>query len=72
MSDPTKPELTLRELLAKAAAQAVERGLDVDAFMRGAWTAYVEARPGFREFLEEQQLRAQLDALRAAGQIAQA
>ena len=72
MSDPIKPELTMRELLAKAAAQAVERGLDVDAFMRGAWSAYVEARPGFREYLEEQQLRAQLDALRAAGHIAKA
>jgi hypothetical protein len=60
------------ELLAKAAALCVEHGLDLEAWMRGAWTSYVEARPGFREYLEEQQLKGQLDELRKAGRVGQA
>lgn len=38
-------------LLAAAAALCVEHGLDVDTFMHGAWDAYVEARPGMRDYL---------------------
>jgi hypothetical protein len=71
VSDQNKPE-TVTQLLERAAALAVERDLDLDAFMRGAWSAYVDARPGFREQLEEKALRSQIDALRQAGQIAQA
>ena len=71
MPDQNNPE-TVTQLLERAAALAVERELDLDAFMRGAWAAYVEARPGYREFLEEQALRTRIDALRQAGQIAQA
>lgn len=60
------------DLLAQAAILCVHHGLDVDAFMRGAWSAYVEARPGLRDYLEEMQLREQLDELRKAGRIGEA
>ncbi len=60
------------ELLRQAAELCVENGVDVDTFMRGAWSTYVEARPGMREYIEDLQLRAQLDELRRAGLIAEA
>ena len=65
---PTKTK-TWEDLLDEA---AVGCDVEVDAFVRGAWAAYVDARPGMRERLEEAQLRAQLDELRKSGQIAQA
>ncbi|MGN6106430.1 MAG: hypothetical protein ACTHU0_15095 [Kofleriaceae bacterium] len=72
-NDPSKPWTTeVGDLLAQAANLCVEHGLDVDAFMRGAWTAYVESRPGMRDYLEEMQLRSQLEELREAGRIGQA
>ena len=71
MAEQNKPE-TVTQLFQRAAALAVERDLDLDAFMRGAWQAYVDGRPGLREQLEDQALRQQLDELRAAGQIAKA
>jgi hypothetical protein len=60
------------DLLAQAATLCVEHGLDVESFMRGAWSAYVESRPGMKEYLEEMQLRQQLDELRKVGRIAEA
>jgi hypothetical protein len=60
------------ELLAEAAALGVENDLELEAWMRSAWTAYVEARPGYREFLEETHLRQQLEEWREAGRVAQA
>lgn len=60
------------DLLSHAAALCVEHGLDMDSFMRGAWSAYVESRPGMREELEEQQLRGQLDELRKLGRLGEA
>jgi hypothetical protein len=60
------------ELLSRAAAMCAEHGIDLDTFMRIAWNAYVEARPGFREYLEELQLAAQIDQLRRAGKLAEA
>jgi hypothetical protein len=60
------------DLLAQAAELCVENGLDVDTFMKGAWTAYVEARPGLRDYLEEMQLRNQLDELRKLGRVGEA
>lgn len=60
------------ELLAQAANLCVEHGLDVDAFLTGAWSAYVEARPGLREYLEEIHLRGQLDELRKQGRLGEA
>jgi len=40
--------------------------------MKGAWSAYIDARPGLREQLEEMQLKNQLDELRKAGRIGEA
>jgi len=60
------------DLLAQAAILCVENGIDVDAFMKGAWSAYVEARPGLRDYLEEMQLRNQLDELRKLDRIPKA
>lgn len=60
------------DLLAQAASLCVEHGLDVESFMRGAWSAYVESRPGMKEYLEEMQLRQQLDELRKGGRIGEA
>ncbi len=71
--EPAKPwPAVVSELLAKAAALCVDHGVDLEQFMRGAWTAYVEGRPGYREFLEEQELIGQLEELRNAGKIGQA
>lgn len=39
-------------LLAQAAILSVEHDLDADTFIKGAWSAYVEARPGMSEHLE--------------------
>jgi hypothetical protein len=44
----------------------------MDPFVRGASAAYLDARPGLREFLEEQELTARLEALRQAGRIGSA
>lgn len=60
------------QLLTHAAALCVEHGVDVDGFVRGAWSAYVESRPGMREQLEEMQLRDQLDEIRKAGRMGEA
>jgi hypothetical protein len=60
------------DLLAQAAMLCVEHGLDVDTFMKGAWSAYIEARPGLRDYLEEIQLRTQLDELRKLGRMGEA
>jgi hypothetical protein len=68
VTEPTKTR-TWEDLLDEAAKGC---DVEVDAFVRGAWAAYLDARPGMRERLEEQQLRAQLDELRKHGQIAQA
>ena len=40
-------------LLAQAAIISVEHDLDADTFIKGAWSAYVEARPGMHEHLEK-------------------
>jgi hypothetical protein len=60
------------QLLQQAAALCIEHGIDVDAYMNGAWSAYVETRPGMRDQLEEAQLIAQLDELRKLGRLSQA
>jgi hypothetical protein len=60
------------DLLAQAAILCIENGLDVDAFMKGAWSAYVEARPGLRDYIEEMQLRTQLEEIRKLGRMAEA
>jgi hypothetical protein len=60
------------QLLTRAAILCVQHGIDIDAYMSGAWAAYVEARPGMRSQLEELQLRDQLEELRKLGRIGQA
>ena len=60
------------ELLARAAELCVEHDVDMDPFVRGAYSAYLAARPGLREHLEEQQLKATLDEMRKSGRIASA
>jgi hypothetical protein len=65
-------QVEVGRLLSQAAALCVEQGVDVDSFMKGAWSAYLEARPGMRDYLEEIQLRDQLDEIRKAGRMGQA
>lgn len=71
MLDPkeTKWQTEVGDLLTQAASLCVEHGLDVDTFLTGAWSAYVEARPGLREYLEELQIRNQLEELRKQGRL---
>ncbi len=70
IDDPSKPwHAEVGDLLVQAAILCVEHGLDVDTFLKGAWSAYVESRPGMREYIEEMQLRAQLDELRKLGRM---
>ena len=72
-AEPAKPwTAQLEELLAQAAALGARHGVDADAFMKGAWTAYIDARPGLREQLEEMQLKTQLDELRKQGRMGEA
>ena len=60
------------QFLTQAAELCVEHGVDLESFMKGAWSAYVETRPGMRDYLEEMQLRDQLDELRKMGHMGQA
>ena len=60
------------QFLTQAAELCVEHGVDLESFMRGAWSAYVETRPGMRDHLEEMQLRDQLDEIRKLGHMGQA
>ena len=65
-------QVEIRRLLSQAAALCVEQGVDLDSFMKGAWSAYLEARPGMRDYLEEIQLRDQLDEIRKLGRMGEA
>lgn len=65
-------QVEVGQLLQRAAALCTEHGVEVDAYMSGAWSAYVEARPGLREQLEEAQLRDQLEELRRLGHMGEA
>jgi hypothetical protein len=60
------------DLLMQAAVLSVKHGVELDGFMQGAWSAYVESRPGMRDYLEEMQLRDQLDEIRKLGKMADA
>lgn len=59
-----------RELLADAARASLDAELSLEDFMRAAWLAFTEARPGLRAYLEDQAVRAQLAELRERGQVA--
>ena len=65
----TQPNTGWQALLDQAARDFEG---DMDSFLRSAWFAYLQARPGMREYLEELQLLQQLERMREAGQIAQA
>jgi hypothetical protein len=65
-------QLAVNVLLNQAATLCVQHGVDVDAFMNGAWSCYVEAQPGMRQRLEEDHLRSQLEELRKLGRLAAA
>jgi hypothetical protein len=71
-SEVTTPGRELSALLSRAGKLAAAMGVELDAWMRAAWSAYVDARPGLREHLEDMQLIAQLTALRESGRIGQA
>ena len=60
------------ELLARAAKLCADNGAEMDSFVSGAASAYLEARPGMREYLEEMELRATLEKMRERGRIATA
>jgi hypothetical protein len=60
------------QLLTQAAMLCVENDVDLENFMKGAWSAYVESRPGMRDYLEEMQLREQLEEIRKLGHMAEA
>jgi len=60
------------QLLTQAAILCIQHDLDIDAYMSGAWAAYVEARPGMRNQIEELHLRDQLEELRRLGRMGQA
>jgi len=62
-------DIVVSRLLEQAAIMCVEHGVDVDSFMNGAWSAYVESRPGMRAQLEETQLREHLTELRKLGRV---
>lgn len=66
------PARELATLLSRAGALAASMGISLDAWMKDAWSAYVDARPGLREHLEDMQLIAQLNELRQNGRIGQA
>ncbi len=66
----TKPwQVRVHELLTRAAKISASHGVEVDPFLRGAWSAYVDVRPGLRAYLEDMQLKAQLEQLRESGRI---
>ncbi len=64
-----EPQMNWETLLNQAARKC---DVDPDAFVRGAWAAYLDAHPGMREHLEELQLRAQLEDLRKSGMMGSA
>lgn len=71
-SEAVSPALELSSLLGRAGELAASMGLELDAWMRAAWSAYVDARPGLREHIQDMQLMAQLTELRESGRIGQA
>jgi hypothetical protein len=58
------------ELLARAAELSAANAVELDQFVRGAYVAYLEARPGMREEMAERALIEQIDELRRTGRIA--
>jgi hypothetical protein len=62
----------IADLLERAAQVAAANGIEGDVFKRAAWNAYLDARPGLRQELEDKHLRAQLRKLRKRGLVGSA
>jgi hypothetical protein len=67
-----RPTPSIEDLLERAAQLAATHGIDSDAFIASAWTAYLAARPELREELEDKQLRLELKRLRKRGLVGSA
>jgi hypothetical protein len=70
--ESVSPARELSSLLSRAGEIAASMGMELDTWMRAAWSAYVDAKPGLREHLEDMHLLAELEALRQSGKIGQA
>lgn len=68
-TDARLPRTPLADALAGAAAAT---DVSLDEFMRTAWLAYMESRPGLRQRMEAAQLIEQLRALRERGMVGKA
>lgn len=62
----------LVSLLERAAQVAAANGIEGDVFKRAAWNAYLDAKPGLRQRLEDKQLRSHLRKLRKRGLVGSA
>jgi hypothetical protein len=71
-SPPESAATRLGDVLMNAAQLAVDQSMELSTFMNLAWLAYVEARPGYREELEQQQLLRDMAELRELGRVGQA
>jgi hypothetical protein len=67
LAEPAPPGIA--ELLAHAARLAAAEGGELDEFMRAAWSAFVDARPGLREHFEQMRLAAEFEQLRQSGRM---
>jgi hypothetical protein len=70
MSNPNQDLAELEALLARAADLSARQEIPKEAFMAAAWNAYLEARPGLREEIEDRELKSQLKKLRKQGLMA--
>jgi hypothetical protein len=68
--DDADDVVAMRALLEGAASASLTADVSLDDFMRAAWRAYTDARPGMRDALEVEAMRTRLDELRARGQLA--
>ena len=71
MRNDAKPD-HVEAALAEAARLTLDDEISLDDFVSAAWSAYVDARPGMRERLEEVQLDRRVAQMRKLGKVAQA
>jgi hypothetical protein len=69
VGDPLNDLERLALNLAAAAEAAAAAGIPLEDFMRQAWAAFVDSRPGLREHLADAQLMQQIQELRSAGKV---
>ena len=78
MTEPTPNEAPpawlaeVEAMLERAAALCAEHGLNGDAFMHAAWSAFLDSRPGLREQIADAQLEEQIAAMRERGHVGEA